>query len=470
MAPEVADERRRVGRGQVSPQPEGFYAPEAVRDEPGLAVEFFGEDGRRAVYSFKQLPCPGLHADLAAAWARRIGPSGGLRVRAAADTSWSAVARLLRWLGGLGQPPRTLGGLTLSQLRRFDQHRRMTSKGVSVVMEMTQIRGLLKEVEPQTLLRPDVREYLERPGQLHGRWKELRQRPQVPGYSDREFATIMAAARKDVVEIRRRHRASRTLIDRFEAASQDLDDKSREHAATLAAMLESGDVPAPMRAGLGGGDVPDLTAQRDLAGEVFLTTQDVLPLLVLGVGLSGRNSETIKELSWDHRLLEERAVAVNLLKRRRGKAHNRETIHWEVGSGSSRLNTPGGWFLLLHELAVSSRAFSRSERVWSIWTGDFGGSEESRAARRETRGHIDPFGIRLGRQLGMNKWVARHRLTADSPAGEEEGNGPRPLVLTLGRLKKTVEVRTTRAVGGHLPSASRTNTNDTCAAAGSAAG
>ncbi|MFD0203799.1 MULTISPECIES: hypothetical protein [Saccharothrix] len=34
-------------------------------------------------------------------------------------------------------------------------------------------------------------------------------------------------------------------------------------------------------------------------GEVSLTTQDLLPLLVLGVALSGRNSATTKELSWD---------------------------------------------------------------------------------------------------------------------------------------------------------------------------
>ncbi|MFK4155741.1 hypothetical protein ACI2LV_27675 [Streptomyces fungicidicus] len=461
MPPEIPAQQRRTGRGQVAAQPEGFYQPETVRAEAGPVVEFFGEDGRRASYDFSKLPCPRLHADLAAAWGRRTGTSGGLRTRGAADSAWGSVARLVRWLGELRRPPTTLAELTVAHLRRFDQHRRMTIADFSVITEMAQIRELLKEVQPRSLLSEEVREYLEQPGHLYGRWKAIKTRPEVPGYSDREFAAIMSAARADVVAIRQRLRASRRLVEQFESAPATLSDADRQHAAELSRMLRTGEVPAPKRDRIKGSNVPDLAAQRDLAGEVFLTTQDVLPLLVLGVGLSGRNSETIKELAAEHRLLQGRAVAVNLLKRRRGKARSRETIHWETGSESSQLHTPGGWFLLLHDLAATSRNFSRSERVWSIWTGDTaGGPDDFRAARTIAKGHIDPFAIRLGRQLDIYRWVARHGLTADASTDTEEDAEAKPLKLTLGRLKKTVEVRTTRAVGGHLPSASRTNTPD----------
>jgi hypothetical protein len=65
-------------------------------------------------------------------------------------------------------------------------------------------------------------------------------------------------------------------------------------------------------------------------------------------------------------------------------------------------------------------------------------------------GHADPFARTLSRDLDLSRWARRHRLI-------ENGQ---PLRLTLNRLKTTVERRTTRAVGGHLPSAVRTNTQD----------
>ncbi|MFE3168950.1 hypothetical protein [Streptomyces sp. NPDC059224] len=205
-------------------------------------------------------------------------------------------------------------------------------------------------------------------------------------------------------------------------------------------MLWTGEVPPPVKAKGKGGHLPDLAA-----------------LMVMG-GLSGRNGETVKELAADLRVLDGRAVVVNLLKGRRNKARTRQTIHWDVGRGSSRVHTPGGWFPLLNELAEPGRAFSGSERVWSIWTGDTaGGPEDFKAARCAAKGHIDPFSQTLGRQFEWNNWVSRHGLTANAPDEEAE---PQSLVLTMNRPKKTAEVRSTRAVGGHLPSASRTNTPD----------
>ena len=49
----------------------------------------------------------------------------------------------------------------------------------------------------------------------------------------------------------------------------------------------------------------------------------------------------------------------------------------------------------------------------------------------------------------MGRWKQRHPLLDDDG---------QPLQITLPRLKKTVDVRNTRAAGGHLPSSIRSNT------------
>lgn len=447
----------RPRRGQVSAQPRGFYQPVAVNYETGSVIEFFGEDNRRITFSFAELPCPELHDGLAAAWARRIGPTGGLRTRGSVENTWTVVTRFVRWLGELERPPRTLRGLSLSHLRRYDRHRRMTANHGSVLMEMSQLRMLLLQVQPSNLLREDVLEYLERPGQLYGRWQAVKTTP-PPGYSDREFAAIMAAARSDVVALRQRLRTNRELVDQLRTAPDTLTEEQHTRADALARMLDTGRVPSQHDLGADSALFTGRRSQKQRAALVFLTAADIVPLLVLGVGLSGRNGETIKELGDEHRVLENRALAVNVLKRRRGKSRDRETIHWEVGRDSAQLHTPGGWFLLLHELTAPSRIFSRTSRIWAIWTGDIGpGPEYFVQARKHANGHIDPFELRLGRVMKMHEWVAQHGLTTD-PASED--SVPEPLVLSMSRLKKTVEVRTTRELGGHLPSASRTNTPD----------
>jgi hypothetical protein len=196
----------------------------------------------------------------------------------------------------------------------------------------------------------------------------------------------------------------------------------------------------------------------ELARHLFLTEADLGPLVVLMVGLSGRNGETIKDLPADHRVADDRAVAVNLIKRRRGKTLSRETVHWEIGAtGSRQLHTPGGCYLLLHELTRRSRRWSGTTRVWSIWVNETIGDEKARALKVLTGGHIDPYAVSLGRRFdpSLRQWAIRHGLRADG-SGDD-----RPLLkVDLGRLKTTVEVRLTKAVGGHLPSASRTNTLD----------
>ena len=165
---------------------------------------------------------------------------------------------------------------------------------------------------------------------------------------------------------------------------------------------------------------------------------------MLGVALTERNPETVKELPAEHRVLEGRAVAVGITKRRRGKALSRQTLHWEVGPESRQLHTPGGFYLLVHELTRRSRGISGTPSLWSVWTG-----------RSGVNGHAAPFGTSLNRSLNLSRWAAAQGLTADTPSGE-----PGPLVLRLDRLKTAAEARRAKATGGHLPSIATTNTMD----------
>lgn len=211
-------------------------------------------------------------------------------------------------------------------------------------------------------------------------------------------------------------------------------------------MARTGIVPARYRGGgWPHGNLPDYAARVSAARHLFLAEQDLIPLLVLAVALTGRNPETVKELPAAHQVLEDRAVAVGITKRRRGKALSRQTVHWEIGSESRRLHTPGGLYLLVHELTRRSRAISGTESLWSVWSG-----------RSGVNGHAAPFASSLTRSLDLSRWAAAHGLTADAPDGGEPG----PLELRLDRLKTTAEARRAKATGGHLPSTVTTNTMD----------
>jgi hypothetical protein len=202
----------------------------------------------------------------------------------------------------------------------------------------------------------------------------------------------------------------------------------------LGAIAKTGQVPVIRHRGR---TLVDWAGMVRLAGQLFLVDVDLAPLLVLGVGLTGRNSETLKELPANHELLEGRAVALELTKRRRGPNNLYEVVHWEVGAPSRQLHTPGGYYLLLHELAGRGRTFSGSASVWSIWNVH--------------NGHISPFAKALGRDTALQRWTRAHKLLNDDG---------QPLQLNLNRLRTTVEVRTAKATGGHLPTSARSNSMD----------
>ena len=438
----------RPGTGRTSAMPQGRYEPAVTRASAAqtLIVPFHGEDGRESVYDFERMPFPAFHADFAAAFAARTGPTGGLRTLASAENAYGSVQRFLAFMATLQRPPQSLATLHPRHLQRFRLHRLKTTSDGSATMDTTQIRSLLQSVEPYDKLSATLREDLDRPG--HAR--KGKTPAGLPGYSDREFRDLMAAARSDVVAIRERIRKAEQLLDTFRTAPDTLSPEDQAAGLLLDEMDRTGRVRPPWPTGM---TMPRYIVHSiEVARQLFLTEADLAPLVILTVGLTGRNGETVKELPAEHRLLENRAVAVNLIKRRRGKATGRETVHWETGVNDSRqLHTPGGMYLLLHQLTERGRRFSGGNRVWNIWTGATGSKGTGWEAKTEARGHIDPFAVRLDRVLSMTSWASGHGLADDN--GE-------PLKVHLGRVKTAVEVRTTKAMGGHLPSASRTNTMD----------
>ncbi len=433
----------RAGRGRESAVPAGRYEPAPLMQATvlGTTVTFHGEDGRHAAYAFGALPCAGLHADLAAAFAARTGEVGGRRTRASADALWRTVRRFLLWLGRLRTPPASLTQLRRSHLDRFRLDLATSNDDRQVSRFMHDVCTTLARV-PQQQLRDDVAEYVRQPGHTAGHGRQEGR----PGYSDREYAAILRAARHDVIAIRDRIASGERLLEAHGAAPDSIDSRQRELAATLVDMARTGKGPRSLT-GTSGHHWQ--ARHNQVAQHLFLTRIDLPPLLVLAVALSGRNVETIKELPAEHRILDDRAVAVRLVKRRRGKTLSRQTPHWEIGSHSRQMHTPGGFYLLLHQLTRRSRQFSGSTGLWSVFgpisTAEPGADLASRF------GHMDPFGTSLVGGYSLARWAHGHALTDDDG---------QPLELTLNRVKTTAEVRTTHAVGGHLPSASRTNTMD----------
>ena len=251
----------------------------------------------------------------------------------------------------------------------------------------------------------------------------------------------MTAARSDAVAISARIEAGQRLAARYREAPATLSPAEELRARRLAEITGTGLVPCP------DGVLTEVLHWRlETAGHLFLTIRDVVPLLVLGVVLTGRNVETLKELPVQHRPLEDKAVEVTAVKRRRGAGHWHDQATWEIGPPSRRLHTPGGFYLLLCRLTEPSRAFSGSTTVWSVWRNGH------RAGVTGTAEHWDPFADKLRTPLRLCDWAGRHDLRDDDG---------RRLKLDMNRLRTSVEVRRTRQMGGHLPSAARTNTMQT---------
>lgn len=438
--------RGSTGTGRRALLPSGGYEPheiagdEAVVTEPvSSVVRFEGEDGRVLVVSVDDLALPGWRSSVAAALRTALGPAGDIRTASSAKGFVRSVRESLRALANLVDPPIEPRGLTVAHLESmFEQRRSSGMREVYAWRGIARFGRFLSIAPLKDQVRSDAIDYTCRrvgtPNPVG-----------LPGYSDGEFSRLLTAARADVAMIRDRIRSAESLIRARHTSPGVVEDASPGgDPATLAEMALTGVVPR-----LKVQATEFHVARRALASELFLTIPDLAPLLVLLVAVTGRNIESIKELPHEHRVLESRAVEVRVTKRRRHNGRWFDTATWEVGPPGRELHYPGGLYLLLHELTSRSREFSNSGSIWSIWrsghTTGLRGPDE----------HFDPFARELtATAISFGKWRDRHRLVADTVDGAE----PEPLEVNANRIKTSADVRRTKQVGGHLPSAARTNT------------
>jgi hypothetical protein len=349
------DRRGATHAGHRAPVPDSSYdpPPPVAGTDTGLDVPFVGEDGRRTVFRVGRLPLPGWHAPLAEAFAERVGPAGTRRTLSSAAGSWSTLGRFLRFLDDLPQPP-TPRELTAAQVDAYLRHRVRSPLGQRAWEELIELRQLFRQPSMRDLVDGKVGNYLARRvdktgGRLPGR----------SGYSDGELARLGDAARADVAAIRDRIDAGEALLASWRADPASISGEDAVTAALLEEAAETGVIPRLP----GGRPQQERNARTALAQRLFVTRTDREPLLVLLAAVTGRNSETLKELPAEHRVLDGAAVELRVIKRRQGPRRWFDTVTWEIGPPHRELHTPGGLYLLLHRLMARGRAISGSQTL-----------------------------------------------------------------------------------------------------------
>ena len=422
--------RGSTGTGRRAMLPSGLYTPTEGEHAiaSGLTVRFYGEDGRTLLVDVAKMALPGWHTAVAEALSLALGPTGRSRTLSSAKGLVTRVRSMLRSLSELPDPPTGPPLLETAHLQSVYNQRRVTQKDVYAWRGIALFGQFLTLPPLVDTVNSSVIDYTCRQiGQT---------RIGQPGYSDGEFDRILSAARSDITALRDRIRLSEAAI------GQTGEREGLEGDKELVAIAESGVVP-PSRS------FSAHVVRLELASRLYMTIRDLAPMLVLMVALTGRNIETIKELPWEHRILETRAVEVRVIKRRRGNHRWFETATWEIGPPGRELHYPGGLYLLLHELTTRSRNTSGSASVWSIWRSGHN------TGLRGIEEHFDPFARELtATAINLAGWRTRHCLHADVV----DGTPPAPLAVTGNRIKTTADVRRTKQIGGHLPSAARSNT------------
>ena len=435
--------RGTTGTGRPAAIPSATYDPPkpAQRAAAGWVINFAGEDGRSGTFALDRWPLHGWHDGLASALGAALGPGGRCRTLASARAVWYLVGQFVKAIAEMPNPPATPGHLDVEHVRVWHQQRVGEIGSAYAWSALREIGRLLASDSLRSDIADSAFDYTQRLNDGH--WPAS-----TPGYSNREVRLLMRAARRDVAALRNRIHGSEVLLAQFRDNPDALNPDQRHRGELLNRMASSGNVSWPA------GSLAQKVKQRhDLASQLFVTVDDIPPLLILGVALTGRNVETIKELPAQHRIIDGRAVEVQTIKRRRGQQNWHETVTWEIGRPGRELHAPGGFYLLLAQLTRRSRQFCGTPGVWAIWRPGHGLNSVD-----EHRGIFDhQLGLSGGRNGPAAMWVARHGLTADAIDGEDADNGS-ALHLDFKRLRTSIEARRTRQLGGHLPSATRSNT------------
>jgi hypothetical protein len=424
---------RSTSPGRRSPLPvDSYEAPERISVDGGVtSMSFSGNDNRTKTYSTASWGVPELHAGIVGGIASATGYAGSCRTERSASNLWTYSRRFVNHLAALPSPPRSIQEITAAHLRGYEEHLRNETATDSGRAQhaMRVLRIVFSNIPTEHPVGADVLSYLS----------ARRSKPNktgVSGFSDDIFQQLVTAARADVVAIRTRVRSGRALARRYETDPDTVPEPLRRLAQQLAELLRTGRfTPAP-------GEPATMQHKLSVARHVFVMDSDLTPMLILFALMSGRNSETLKELPADHQVLQDGVLRFQVIKRRQGMDHWFEDVHWEVGKPSRQLHTPGGIFALYDELCEPGRAHAGTDRLWAIWANP----------RRSTPNpNRFPWAASLQAHTpDLGGWVRRHGI-------EEDGGA---LHLSFNRIRTTYLRRQVRGAGGHLPSVKTQNTQD----------
>jgi hypothetical protein len=365
----------------------------------GPVVRFTPMTGRERTYDFAPLPCPPLHAPLAAALRARLAPgTGSILTLASADTYFSTIRRFLAFLSMQDQPLAGLDDVRPGHLYTYRDVERATRSAAGIGRELAQLGRLLQDA-PYGSLHSSLWDLIKAPRKITGP-----QPPRTPVqlYSHREYTALLQTARANAAQIVARLTASEELLASFRTAPETLSEEEQATARLLDVMDRTGRIPHV-----------DGQRKQDTARLLFLTLADAAPLFVaLALGRL-RVTETA-DLPSQH-VVNHGDVVFRFTQRKARPVPCR----WEIrGEGHNPLESAGDFYLLLHRLTERSRRFSGSPQLWNLWTG------------RSTNlsGHA-PLSRHAASPL-LNTWAHRHHLTADDG---------QPLTVQMLRLRATAK-------------------------------
>ncbi|WP_326718832.1 hypothetical protein OHT59_04420 [Streptomyces sp. NBC_00243] len=137
------------------------------------------------------------------------------------------------------------------------------------------------------------------------------------------------------------------------------------------------------------------TKRADVAQGLFLTREDLAPLLVLGTGLSGLRPSELLNLPAAHQHDTVRGtVTIGVPDRRRG---SNATLRWKLRASDDQPWGPGDFYLMVHRLTQRARRASESDRLWCLWSPTGPGILPPRA--------VAPL---------LKEWAEHHRLSDDT--------------------------------------------------------
>ncbi|SBT89345.1 hypothetical protein GA0115233_1008118 [Streptomyces sp. DI166] len=366
---------------------------------PGPVVRFRPAVGRERTYDFAQLPCPPLHAPLAAALEARLAPAGGMLTLASADTYFGTIRRFLSFLSMQDKPLACLADVEPDHLYTYRELEGATRTAAGIGRELAQLCRLLQDA-PYGSLHPKVWDLVKAPRKITG---PMPPRTPVPLYSQREYTALLQTARTDAARITARLTASEQLLAAFRAAPDTLGKEELDTARLLEAMDRTGRIPHV-----------EGRRKQDTARLLFLTLADAAPLFVLSLALGRLRVTEAVDLPAQH-MVANGHVDVRITQRKVGPVQ----CTWEIrGEGHDPLARAGDFYLLLHRLTARSRRFSGTPQLWNLWTGR---SANLSGHAPLSRNSVSPL---------LHTWAHRRHLTADDG---------QPLTVQMPRLRATAK-------------------------------